>query len=352
MSVGPAASFTVKPNTILFFRLFLLGCLFPIIVSNVVYVGFATNYTGNVFSRTGFEQQYETGIYKYRVLGNVLLLETHDLIKHYDLPALAPYSLHILDPAGDPQFYAAYFYMNTFFLCLACALLLVIFGAHRKNTDFMLVDLPVLFLCILMAITQYAVVPYDTLSYSFLLTAVILIIYDKGSLWNLIGLCIIVVLATLTRETAAIILSFYFAVHYQAILARPNPFQINREQGTLLILTACFVLTYIGLRWAFGYEQAVYESFLLPENPHLFYTILGILFYASIALILFITTAVTGEISVFFLVTFPYVVFIMLFADPWEIRLWTPLILLLIILKVRAYQSLAIQETVSQTTSP
>ena len=102
----------------------------------------------------------------------------------------------------------------------------------------------------------------------------------------------------------------------------------------------------------FGSEHAVYEAFLLTKNPHLGYAILGILFYASMALILFITTAVTKEISVFFLVTFPYVLFIVLFADPWEIRLWTPLILLLIILKVRAYQPSTVQAPASERTTP
>lgn len=302
-------------------------------------MGFSTNYTGNVFSKQGFELQYETGIYKYRVLGNTLLLKTYDFIKRYDLPTMAPYSLHILDNAGDPLFYSAYFYMNTVFLCLTCALLLIIFGAHRKNTDFMTVDLPVLFLCFLMAITQYVVVPYDTLSYFFLSIAVILIIYDRKTPGNLIGLCIVTIVAALTRETAIFIPSFYFAINYQDILRKPATFKVNQKQGVLLILTTCYLLTYLGLRWVFGHEQAVYEAFLFSNNPHLLYALLGILFYASIALILFITTAITKEISMFFLITSPYVLFIMLFADPWEIRLWTPLILLLIILKVRASQA-------------
>lgn len=96
----------------------------------------------------------------------------------------------------------------------------------------------------------------------------------------------------------------------------------------------------------FGFEHAVYEAFLFSKNPHLLYVILGILFYASITLILFVTTAVSKEISMFFLATFPYAAFIMLFADAWEIRLWTPLILLLIILKVRASQGVAAPATV------
>src|SRR5688572_2868738 len=338
----------MKTNTILFLRLFLLGCIIPIIVSNIVYTCFSTNYTVSVFSKRGFEHQYEAGIYKYRVLGNTTLLKTYDLIKRYDLPTFAPRSLNLLDMAGDPQFYSAYFYMNTFFLCLTSMLLLIILGVHRKNTDFMMVDLPVLFMCFLIGISQYVVVPYDTLSYFLLCIAVILSIYDNGTLWNLLGLCTVVILATLTRETAAFILSFYFALNYKTILTKPTTFKINQKQGVLLIITACFIFTYVALRWVFGYDHAIYEALVLSKNINQPNAILGILFFISIALIIFITKAVTKEISVFFVVTFPYVLFVLLFAEAWEIRLWTPVILLLIIMKVRASQSLTIQETLSE----
>jgi hypothetical protein len=76
------------------------------------------------------------------------------------------------------------------------------------------------------------------------------------------------------------------------------------------------------------------------------FALLGLLFLASIALIMVITIAVTKEISLFLVVTFPYVLFILFFADAWEIRLWIPIILLLVILKVRATQSWITQKTV------
>ena len=281
-------------------------------------------------------------------MGNTTLLKIYDLIKRYDLPTFTPRSLGLLDYAGDAQFYSAYFYMNTFFLCLTSMLLLIILGAHRKNTDFMMVDLPVLFMCFLIGISQYVVVPYDTLSYFFLSTAVILIINDNGTLWNLLGLCIVIILATLTRKTAAFILSFYFAINYKTILTPPTTLKINREQAILMVITACFLFTYVGLRWVFGYDHAIYEAFVLSKNLDRPDSMLGILFFISIALIIFITKAVQKEISVFFIVTFPYVLFIWLFADAWEIRLWTPLILLLIIMKARASQSLSLQETISE----
>ncbi len=338
----------MKNNSLFAIRLFLLGCIVPIVMSSIVYTDFSTNYTVAVFSKKGFEYQYENGVYKYRILGNTMLLETYDFIKHYDLPTVAPRSLNLLDIYGEPQFYSAYFYMNTFFLCLTSILLLIILGLHRKNMDFMMVDLPVLFLCFLMAITQYVVVPYDTLSYFFLSLAAMLIINDSKKLWSLLVLCVIVILATLTRETAIFILAFYFALNYKTILIRPTNFKLNRKQGELLIITACFICTYIALRLILGYEHAIYQSFLFSRNMNLSSSLLSLLFYVSIALTIFTTTAVTKEISVFFVITLPYVLFLILFAELSEIRLWTPIILLLIIMKVRAYQPIAIQDSVHQ----
>jgi hypothetical protein len=301
-----------------------------------VYGGFSTNYTTKVFSESGFEQQYGNGIYRYRILGNALLLKTYDLVKRYNLPTFAPRSLLLLDPAGKPQFYMAYFYLNTFFFCLTSIVLLIIFGAHRQNTDFTEVELPVLLMGFLIAMSQYVVVPYDTLSYFLLCLAILIIIRNSTTLWNQAALCIVVILATLARETAVLILAFYFATHYEEILIKPASLRINQKQGVLLILAGCFLFTYFGLRWVLGYDHAVYQAFLLLYNINLPHALLGILFYLSIALLAFVTTTLTKEISVFFIVTFPYVLFILMFADPWEIRLWTPLILIMIIMKVRA----------------
>jgi hypothetical protein len=339
----------MKTNIILFLRLFLLGCIIPIIMSTVVYMGFSTNYTVGVFSKPDFEHFYKNGIYKYRIVSTPLLLKTYDLIKQYGLPTIEPRSLSLIDNNGDPQFYSAYFYMNTFFLCLTSILLLIILGGHRKEADFMMIDLPVLFLCSLMTITQYVVVPYDTLSYFLLSMAAILIFSENRTSWHLLVLCIVVILATLTRETAAFILAFYFAVNYKTILTRPILFKMNPQQREFLLITICFLGTYVGLRVTFGYTHAIYQSFWFSTNINLPSAILGMLFFASMALSIISTTTVTKEISVFFLITFPYVVFIFLFAEPWEIRLWIPILLPLIIMKVRASQSLVIQNPLPKT---
>jgi len=327
----------MRTRLLLCTRVLLLGFVIPLILSTIVYQFFSTNLTsGELFSKQGFEGQYENGVYKYRVLGRILLLKTYDLITLYQIPASAPKS--ILDGHGDPQFYAAYFFMNTIFLCLTSVVLFFIFDGHHRK-DFTTVELPLLFLCILMAITQFVVVPYDTLSYFFVALAAQLIIHDNRTSRRTIALGAIVILATLTRESSSLILAFYFAINYRDLLARPANFRLNQKQRALLTIAFCFLCTYVGLRFIFGYEHAVYQRFRLLANMTSQLSVSGAIFFASLAFLLLSTKPSSKEISVFFIAALPYILPIFLAANTGEIRLWTPVIILAVILKVRASRS-------------
>jgi hypothetical protein len=318
---------------IYFTRLLLLGIIIPVIMSTMVYQGFSTNFTGKVFSKAGFEHQYENKIYKYRVLGRIALLKTYDLIKRYDIPTIAPKSLNLLDPDGDPQFYSAYYYMNTIFLCLTSLVLFFILGGNH-SMDFITIDLPLLLTCFLIAITQYVVVPYDVLSY-FLLTAAVFLINQRGQiLGSRLTLCLVVILATLTRETATLILAYYFAVNYKAILSRQATFKLNWKQKELLILVFCFLCFYLGTRLFFGFDEALYNTARRFNS----FSIMGILFFLSMSFLVLVTKFTSKEIFVLLMVSLPYTLPIFFVANPWEIRLWTPVIMLLIIMKVQAAQ--------------
>lgn len=323
----------ITPTSLL--RLIVLGCVLPVIMSAIVYQAFSTNYTTQVFSEESFKAQYEKGIYRYRVLGSSLLLKTYRYIKENNLPAFAPRSLSLLDENGDPYFYSAYFYLNTFFLSLTCLTLLFILGGDSAAPGFLTVDLPVLFLCFLMAITQYAVVPYDTLSYFLLSLAVLLILHDPQTALTRLALGAVIVLATLARETAFLILSFYFALHFRSTWTNPFRAGPNPQQGTLLFLAACFAFTYLGLRIVFGTESGLFQD-IPASNGFGGLSIIGTLFLASILLLVFTSRPVTKEMTVFLAASLPYILPMLFIALPSEIRLWTPLLLLLVVLKVRA----------------
>lgn len=315
----------MKTNKITLARLIILGYIMPIIFSTIVYYGFTTNYTKGVFTKQGFDQQYQSGIYKYRVLGSALLIKTYDLVEKSEL-LLLDYS------EGDSAFYSAYYYLNTTFLCLTCITLFFVLGGTRSN-DFMRVDLPLLFLCCLMTITQYVVVPYDMLSYFFLSIAALLIIKSNQKTWATIILCIVVVLATLTRETAALILAFHFAFNYRDILKKPSVFKLNHQQLQLLLIVLCFLCTYVGLRFTLGFENAVFQEITLPSLNNLV-QLLSILFIFSMAILFIITKNTTKEMYIFLLASAPYILPLFVISQLWEIRLWVPVILMLLILKI------------------
>lgn len=305
-------------------RLIILGYIIPIILSTVVYYGFSTNYTKGVFTKQGFEQQYNSGIYKYRVLGPALLNKTYDLVEKFDL-------LTLENNEGDSEFYSAYYYLNTIFLCLTCITLFFVLGGGKSN-DFKSVDLPILFMCCLMTITQYVVVPYDLLSYFFLSIAALLIINSNQKIWETIIMCIVVIMATLTRETAALILAFHFAFYFKDIWKKTPNFKLNHKQLQLLVMFLCFLCTYLGLRFILGFENAVFQEITLPNFNNLL-QLLSILFITSISILFLITKETKKESYIFLLASTPYILPLIVISQLWEIRLWVPVILLLLILK-------------------
>lgn len=321
----------------LLIRLLVLGCLIPLTISTMVYAGFTTNYTRYVFSQGGFESQYNNGVYKYRVLGRFMLLQTYKVIKQYRIPTIGPQSLLILDKDGDPKFYSAYFYMNTVFLCLTSIILFFVLDG-RHNLNFIMVDLPIISMALLMGITQYVVVPYDTLSYFFLTLATFLIYRQKQTLWNTLALCIVIILATLTRETSSLIVAFYTAVNYKTLLAKPKSLRINPTQMEWFIIIFSYISTYAGLRYIYiwGGEHTIYQNIRILENINDPLSLLSIMFFGSTAIIVSLTQSATKSLFVFYIASLPYILAILLIAIPWEIRLWTPIILLVLILKVKA----------------
>ena len=323
----------LKITPVLLVRLLLLGIAIPVLLGIFTYVGFFTNYTCCVFSQAGFEHQYlESSIYRFRILGSHSLLWTYQQIKDWPLADFAPYALKVLDKNGDSNFYYAYFLMNTFFLCLTCIALVFAFSRHAAKNDFMHIDLPILCLALLMSFAQFVITPYDTLSYFFLAAAILPAMKITPSLMDDIFLGIIVILATLTRETATLILSFYFAIHHKSILGKSF---LNPEKIRLLVMTILFLATYWALRWYLGLDDATHKNFRLLlnfSNDPL--PIIGALFFPAVISLFFTDGNARKTMAIFLAASTPYWLAMLCVAYPWEIRLWVPIILLMVFLKL------------------
>ena len=305
----------------------------PLVFSGMMYIGSTTTYTWGVFNEAGFHQQYDEGIYKYRVLGKESLLYFQQLIEDKKLIQFSPGVIRE-DLNVDPAWYAAYFYNNSIYLCLACCVLFFIFKGH-KDDRFLFVELPILGLTLLMTVTQYVVVPYDTLSYLFLLVGVYFCLNSSQGIGTILLLALTISLAVLNRETAFLIISFYVAINYRQVLLH-NPLRgISSQQWVTVILSAVFLITYISLRLYYGFEQALYQDVQLFESFRVF-AIVGMIFMILIMLNLLLTSPVTSQMKAFIFTSAPYTLMIILVAMPNEMRLWIPILLPLIILKVLA----------------
>jgi len=304
-------------------RFAVLGFLIPIVFSFVVYAGFNSNYTSQGLTLQGFEEQYFNGVYRYRILGRSMLLETYELVKTFDLPVLET-------SIGDPQFYSAYFYLNTLFLCLTCATLFFVLGGNTR-ASFSKVDLPLLFICSLMSLGQFVVVPYDTLSYFLLALSALVVLRSKKSVWQIIILCALVILATLTRESAVLIVSFYFSVDYSQILRKSKGLRWTHEQVTLLAISASFTFTYLILRLILGFSQSLFQNLTIVGNSNL-RSAFGLLFLIGMVFLMLASSSRSKNSVLFAISSLPYLIPMGLIAVTWEIRLWVPFLMLLLIL--------------------
>lgn len=317
-------------------RFLILAWLLPVVLSYVVYFGYSPNLSGEVFSEAGFAAKYDHGIYKYRVLGVGLLRITCQAIDAAALPTSAPKILQKADPTFTKEFYSAFFYMNTLLLCLTTSVLVVIVSCLGAGSASPVADLVIVVLLGMMVLAQYVVVPYDMLSYLFLAVAMHLVFRGPAGPFGVVLLSAVVVLATLTRETAAIILAIYAAVHFDS-LVRPSRASSGRvsPRTVLGVLTLCFLAVYVALRVWLGTEHALFGSVRIRQNVSETFSMVGGLFFVgTLALALFQDRA-RRTTALFILASAPYWVAMFLIANPREIRLWVPVLIPLLLIQFR-----------------
>src|SRR3954466_5677033 len=104
------------------FKLFLFSVVLPTFLNIFVYFGFVTAYTTTTFTKEGFLGQYRNGIYRYRVLGRVLLLSVNRVLERHPVYHLPPDLLDWLGGTTE-SLYLSYFVLNTVFFCLTMGVL-------------------------------------------------------------------------------------------------------------------------------------------------------------------------------------------------------------------------------------
>jgi len=286
-----------------------LTILFSCITSYIVYFGFVSNYSHRMFSRPAFIDLYGKGIFHYRVLSRYWLLGLDDLI----------------DPTGR-QFYQTTFYFNTFFLVLtsiAGVLLLHLPRTFRLSEGEKI--LYILLIPLVINITQFVLVPYDTLGYFFqlLIAYLFLAFYEKEYGFATLSISLLLVVSTLNRESSAINLSFLITLQY---------FMYGWNRRTIFAAAAfilSFLVTYVLLRMVIG-EAPPSGPNALIGHLGIFVNQVGIAFWLVIAAFVHLLANDRQNrrfLLCFYLLSTPYIFLVLKDGILWEIRLYIPLFL-------------------------
>lgn len=284
--------------------------LVSFVTSNIVYFGFVSNYSRSIFAKESFTARYTTNVFKYRVLSRTLLLR--------------------LDTAIDKDgkdWYTSVFYLNTFFLILTSVLAVL------------LVDLPVFSMSpgekvcfsflvpVVINLSQFCVVPYDTSSYFFqlLILYIFLRFYETHFLASLGAILILIALSTANRESSAI------SVAFLALISILKYGMTKKAVIPILLYAGSFLLTYILLRELIrSPKEAEMPISTLAGDLTAYVNILGLLFwviFGYFSLALARTPENSYLILLFHLFCLPYIFTVFTVGILWEVRLYIPLFL-------------------------
>jgi hypothetical protein len=310
-----AAAAVVGPMSAL--RFICAAWILPTGFSLFAFFGFFTNYTTDVFSRAGIAAQYERSVFRYRVLGRWLVDAVSVRFEHMAIAWETPRALAVLDPAGNAATYAAYAFVHILCTCVGCSVLL---AAVRTRDRAVAAELFVVGVSMLLALTAFVVTPYDGVFFMWQMVALSLTIAVEPSR-ALLPLAIVSLMAALTRETAYFIPVFVLAVHYRRILNG------DRAARVLLVTTAAVVvLAYAGLRLAMGWGGgSVFYSWQAATNLK-WTSLTGTVMLAATMILLCGTGPNRTARLCYAGLALPYILFVHVFAEPWEWRLWIPII--------------------------
>lgn len=310
------------------------GVFLSLTLSFIIYFGFSSSYTKNVFSRESFSQQYDQGIYKYRILSKQLLLKIDDVLQNYFYGDKTVEKILVWTKTGTNRFYFAYFLLNTFFLLLLSVVLVLLFELDNvlvmnKSEKSLLLFL----LIILIAVTQYVIVPYDVSSYFFhLLTIYIFFHYvDSFPKFSILSICALIILSTFNRESSALTVAFL-----TMILLLKNGLNKKSIINVSFIFISFFV-TYLWLRFYFekSSDSMFVEGNKMKENVTGFANLTGILFWL---LCFYLSMALANSrenkyiIILYHILCLPYIATCFISGILFEIRLYIPLLLSAVLL--------------------
>lgn len=291
-------------------------------VNTVVYFGFGNIYSSRILNMQNFQEQFQSGIYQYRILSGYLLVWIYEILS--TLPVdFQVFKLKFFADNSDPKMFLSFYLLNTFFLCLSAALMMLMMETRNflgTSTEKIFAVATVVFSIV---ITQFVIVPYDISSYFFLLLfAWIFFKYYHHQSSLFLGLsAVTIILSTFNRESAAISVAFAATLLW-------SKFGWRRESVLpIALLGFSFLGTYLAMRFL-AHSFATNDGNLLAQNLSQPKNFLGILFW----LVFFGFTLLVSKnlenrknILIFHLLSLPYVAMCFYSGIMYEVRLYIPL---------------------------
>jgi len=299
--------------------------LFSWLTSYIVYFGFVSNYAVNYFSEDTYKKVFEHGVFRYRILGRYLLLGLYDFLNNYYPDNTTYRYTYYLDQHANANFYNAFFYLNTFFLMLTAVV--SVFLLDLKS--FIKTAVPdrrliLFFIPIFINLTQFAITAYDMIGYFLeLLTLYTLLKWlDKSYIFSLVTMSILIILATLNRESSLLTVTLLITLIV-------GHFGLS-DRGIVAVfsVTLSFLIPYIALRLFISPDST--GPNMAEGNYGLFVNKMGALFWIlffCLALAISNTRKNRKMVIIYHIISLPYIIFIFTGAVLWEVRLYVPLFL-------------------------
>lgn len=293
-------------------------------VNSFVYFSFGNIYSSKILNYADFQHQFSSGVYQYRILSGYFLIGIYEFLSDLNID-YSLFKLKFLDDDAEPKMYLSFFLLNTFFLVLSSAVLVLI----TKSKNFVATSPEKLLLTavaiLAVALSQFVIVPYDISSYFFLLLFyyVLLGYLQKNSPQTLIILGSIMLVSTLNRESSALSLALAATLLF-------SKFGLKKETLVpVAVLGITFLAAYLGMRFM-NENFSTNDGNLFAQNFSDPKNMLGLLFWLVFfvfPLLLAKDRRSVNNILIFHVLSLPYIFMCFYTGILYEIRLYIPLFL-------------------------
>jgi hypothetical protein len=310
----------------------IIAASLSIVTSKIVYFGFNSNYSLNIFTKQSFIKAFEHDVYKYRIFSKYLLLEIYNWLELHNPQIGGNRRIDAIARNGSQAFYYAYYYLNTFFLVLTSIIITLILHLDRVLKMTVSEKYMVLFLSIIIInLSQFVINPYDISSYFLqLLTLYIFLYYfDQAYTLTLITVAILISLSTINRESSALSVAIIILLLLQKL-----GFSRKFVFGSILV-SASFLITYIALRFLIIDQTDTQSPSPMAGHILIDFNLIGLAFwllFGGLAMAISLHKENLYMITFLHIVCIPYILICFTNGILWEIRLYIPLFLSAIIL--------------------